>query len=527
MKACITGGCTKEGNLCRTCGLPCPSAKGRARVYCSAVCRNRRPPRRSVKPDFADCLVCGVSIPQDHRSRGKTRRICSPECKRRRLGRVKHPHMPCDACGKEIAQDMTSKGRARRTCSPECRLLATGTPRQCQRCGEIFLHFDKDKVFCSDRCRWPIQLTDSVDCHECHKPFIRRRHSQKYCSKSCVEIVNARSVAATVDRNKKRAQKFICLNCDKPYTAKNRSRRAFKFCSRECAFEARRLKKKCAERPREVVNKIASWFLSWGDDYWPLVYRCESCGGKMMQRNEDSPKPTSCVNCRPALRECVKCGSTGLGPFCRLCNTCARDGLKESRRRGKHRKRRMHGHESSFRARCRQHRAPYTPISKGLILERDAWACQLCGESLLYSHTIRDDGTVDPKSPSIDHVFPLSLGPDGPGHVSHNVIACCFACNSMKGDLNPEGWSCTLDSFAADYAPRLDFRAWLKAQHQLRSTSSNFAAQKKRSTGRNSAPRSTCCPSRRSGCDRPRKRCSAWSAYSRKTWGRSRSRTRR
>ena len=487
MYECVSGRCTKEGTQ----------------------------PGISAATPIA-CVACGARIQPSPSHGGRPRKFCSVECHRSTLRR-KLPEMPCDVCGRLIRQNIHLRGRPVTVCSEECRFARDATPRKCDRCQVEFLYVGPKQYCCHD-CRYPPR--QAVNCKVCEVRFVPSSKWQECCSVACVGKI-------TLERNKKRAQRFTCRNCDKPYTAKNRSRRAFKFCSRECAFEARRLKKKCAERPREVVNKIASWFLSWGDDYWPLVYRCESCGGRMMQRNEDSPKPTSCVNCRPALRECVKCGSTGLEPFCRLCNTCARDGLKESRRRGRHRKRRMHGHESSFRARCRQHRAPYTPISKGLILERDAWACQLCGESLLYSHTIRDDGTVDPKSPSIDHVFPLSLGPDGPGHVSHNVIACCFACNSMKGDLNPEGWSCTLDPFAADYAPRLDFRAWLKAQHQLRSTSSNFAAQKKRSTGRNSAPRSTCCPSRRSGCDRPRKRCSAWSASSRKTWGRSRSRTRR
>lgn len=354
-------------------------------------------------------------------------------------------------------------------------------------------------------------------CPWCGEVFARPKKTSKFCSRAC--------------RNKSRTNFYICLNCDKKYTAKNRARCAFKFCSRQCAFEARRLKKKCAERPREVVNKIASWFLSWGDDHWPHVYKCEACGGKMIQRHDGESKPARCVNCRPALRECVDCGSTAVKAYCKRCEPCFeahnRESKRQSRRKSRRESRRLKGNAGTFRSRCRQHGAHYTPIDRSLILERDGWTCQLCSSPLLDRHTFNHDGTVDPMSPSLDHVFPLSLGQNGPGHVAHNVISCCFACNSMKGDLNPEGWSCTLDSFAAEYATRLDFRAWLKAQHQLRSTSSNFAARKKRSTGRNSAPRSTCCPSRRNGCDRLRRRCSAWSASSRRTWGRSRSRTHR
>lgn len=395
--------------------------------------------------------------------------------------------------------------KPRKYCSTKCRQrgcngvhLRDAAPHSCAGCSKPLEYAGRGPrsgVLCGDckrasrrarytpRSRKPKTPRQVAECPACRRPFEKRKKTSKYCSREC--------------RNTGRAVTYSCLNCETPFRKRVYPSGAVscqtKYCSRDCAFEARRLKKQCAQRPREAAKRLANWFLSWGDDYWPHVYKCECCGGKMVQRCEVSPRHSRCVNCRPLLRECVDCGRTDLKPLCRRCGDCSFARKRAVARDARRTRRRKKGHESSFRSRCRKNRAPYTPLDKGLVLERDGWACQLCGDPLLDRHTLRDDGTVDPLSPTIDHVFPLDIGPDGPGHVHYNVIACCFACNSMKGNLNPEGWACSLvpapDSFAADNAPRLDYKAWLKAQHQRRSTSSNSGGRRKPSTARNSAPR--------------------------------------
>ena len=386
-------------------------------------------------------------------------------------------------------------------CSPQCRHqgvkgihLRNAIPQLCSGCRGLMEYAGRGPrlgVLCGDcrraakksrrkpKPRKPKKQPQVIECPECKRPFGKRKKTSKFCSREC--------------RNRGKAVTYVCLNCDSPFRKRVYPSGSIscqtKYCSRECAFEARRLKKKCAERPSEIAKKVAKWFLSWGDDYWPHVYKCGGCGGGMIQRNEDADKPSLCVNCRPVRRECVDCGSTELSSFCVRCEPCAESRRRMLRGKQRRKRRRLRGHESSFRARCRKHNAPYTPIDKSLILERDGWACQLCSSPLLDRHTINDDGSVAPNSPTLDHVFPLELGPDGPGHVHYNVVGCCFECNSLKGSLDPEGWACSLtpalDSFAADNAPRLDYKAWLKAQHQRRSTSSSYGDRKKRSTVKN------------------------------------------
>lgn len=65
-------------------------------------------------------------------------------------------------------------------------------------------------------------------------------------------------------------------------------------------------------------------------------------------------------------------------------------------------------------------------IDRDQIGERDGWACGLCGQrvrkALTYPH---------PRSPSLDHITPLSLGGK---HVKSNVQISHLACNVAKGN---------------------------------------------------------------------------------------------
>lgn len=86
--------------------------------------------------------------------------------------------------------------------------------------------------------------------------------------------------------------------------------------------------------------------------------------------------------------------------------------------------------EYSLSLRCEKWGVPYTKVSRVAVFRRDNWTCQLCGEpidrKLRYPHS---------KSKSIDHIKPLSWGPErSPGHVIDNVQASHFGCNASKGN---------------------------------------------------------------------------------------------
>ena len=62
-------------------------------------------------------------------------------------------------------------------------------------------------------------------------------------------------------------------------------------------------------------------------------------------------------------------------------------------------------------------------LSRKNILLRDRYTCQFCGRAFP-AHEL-----------TLDHVIPRSRG----GHTDwDNLVACCHACNSLKGDRLPE-----------------------------------------------------------------------------------------
>lgn len=61
------------------------------------------------------------------------------------------------------------------------------------------------------------------------------------------------------------------------------------------------------------------------------------------------------------------------------------------------------------------------------ILNRDKWRCYLCGVST----PRRLRGSIDDRSPEVDHVVPLARGGN---HTEGNLRCCCRKCNQKKAD---------------------------------------------------------------------------------------------
>jgi hypothetical protein len=311
------------------------------------------------------CPVCGCSVPP---SLGvKPRTYCSRHCLRIASGRTPKPAVvPCVSCGRDVQQNLRSSGRPRRHCSDECRRASkTKKPvhaRLCGRCGKIFVRF-RNSQFCSDDCRYRHRLT-TRSCEKCGKLFKQRQHTSRFCSNSC-------STSVTAKTRSRQPVNRQCLCCQKPFRKRSSGRNAGKYCSRECAFEARRLRLPCARltnRPGATLDEqIAVWFSSWGNDASETLNVGINSGGHK--------------------RRCMKYGC----------------------------------HYESFQAKS--------------ILHRDNWTCRICQCELLPKWTKIDGSeTPHPRSPTIDHIVPLSYGPSGPGHRPDNVQAACWACNIKKSD---------------------------------------------------------------------------------------------
>lgn len=381
MDKCITGGCTKEGRCCAECNAPLPPRIRRA---------------------------------------GRPRKFCSQNCGNKYNAR-----------------------QLRRTAGVAPRRPAKTYQRECRRCGKSFDSDSKTKVFCSKECRSPDRR-----CQECGRDIVGVTGRTKFCSPECRAAKIARDGAKTVERNTARRRTYQCINCGGTFWPKNKSRCAFKYCSRECAFDARRRRLPDAIDTRRrggLTNRLASWFLSWGDDQWPLVAACHGCGGRFYrQRNPNDGPHEKCGPCRhneSRERPCDGCGVT-INSARRLCDECAERRFRESRRKSKRAQRAKHGNACTFRQRCKKYGVPYTKVSRAEVMERDNWECQLCGVELLRSFTtLEGTRTPDPRSPTIDHIIPLSFGPGSPGHVLPNCQAACFACNSERGTEDADSFA--------------------------------------------------------------------------------------
>lgn len=388
------------------------------------------------------------------------------------------PHVCCK-CGVGVAYP----GRG-----PRHSLLCDGCKkrtgrRPCARCGKEFADGGMS-AFCSKLCRRPDGILKPIPCKECGTPFIRRKHSDAKCSEECRTKGRRRRSEKAAEVLKANAKKYTCLNCGVLFQRRRYKSGSVscqkKYCSRGCAFEARRLKKECAKRPvgkLAVAKRLAFWFLSWGDDVWPIVSPCVDCGAALLRSNESFPAKEKCHACE-AVRWCADCG-VKVNKGRKRCGKCAKGHAKRTSRASRRKQRQTHGNWSTIRRRCRRAGAPYTIVSRKAILDRDDWTCQLCGVPLLRQYTRLKGGGVDPRSPTLDHIIPLARGPEGPGHVESNCQAACWGCNTEKGARDPH-------SFVPQKATDVEFSAWQKDRPQHRSTSSRCEAARRRTTGKNS-----------------------------------------
>lgn len=348
-----TGGRARDRLICcKGCGVELeprpPGRRGPDRIWCDNCSTSRRP-RIPAEDRPSCCLVCGGPFPPlspKVRGLGGVRKHCSDKCRR-------------------------EAEKARKS---------VRSTKKCCRCGVEFVG-PSDRKFCSEECRWPSRLR-RADCPECKKSFTPSHKSKKYCCAECGKKANKKRLRR---RNKTLAKVKTCLCCAKPFFKRNTGRNAGLYCSRECAFEARRLRMLSTTMTRRtgtpLSGQLAMWFHAWGNDIDEPLYRGHKKGG--------------------------------------------------------------HKH------RCIKYGCPYESFTNRSILARDGWRCQLCGVLLLKKYeTVGGSERPHPRSPTIDHIVPLSFGPSSPGHVPSNVQACCWDCNSRKSNKP--------DSFVPLYATPLE-----------------------------------------------------------------------
>lgn len=249
-------------------------------------------------------------------------------------------------------------------------------------------------------------------CAFCWGSFVTRPHAtREYCCQSCGALANGHRL-------------LRCANCGEDFSPKRTD--STTCCSRACGFEYQRTIAH-AKKAHRLWERVLQGDV--GSRVCPVCFRrhmgrgktcgdaCSTMFNRMGVRRQAEMKP--------AWRQpytCAECGTEHAPAYAdKKTRFCSRACMRRySKRINKERYGRNH------RQRARRAGVAYEPVNVKRVYERDGWMCGICGGKIA-----KDKKAPHPRSPSIDHIIPLSLG--GP-HTYDNVQAAHFGCNSMKGN---------------------------------------------------------------------------------------------
>ncbi len=199
-----------------------------------------------------------------------------------------------------------------------------------------------------------------------------------------------------------------CLRCGESFWWKKYR----EYCSERCRRTIER-RRKLGVPVRDRVPECERCKQPIEDAYRVSQVRCAGCRGKETPFLEDRTCPTCGGIFTPTRRKQRSCS-----------NRCAQKWYKKNvrvpepwddRRRANYQKRR-----------ARKLELPSEDIRPIKIYERDGWMCGIC------EHPVDPEMKwPDPRSPSLDHVKPLSKGGH---HIESNVQLAHLECNVSKGD---------------------------------------------------------------------------------------------
>lgn len=211
------------------------------------------------------------------------------------------------------------------------------------------------------------------------------------------------------------------------------------YCSNDCKAQGITWGTPKQKRARTYIRRVRQRWERRQRDIEAANVRCVDCG-ELTHRGINSKRCQNCAQQRKRDqwlqyaqarhdRDAFNCKECGVlvepeygdkrSVFC--SDRCGdRHQRREDRRQGKR--------SSNHRQRARRYGVPYEPgVTLNMAMRRDGARCGICGEKI--DRRLRHP---DPRSPSLDHIVPLSV--EGSlGHVAINVQAAHLECNVRKG----------------------------------------------------------------------------------------------
>lgn len=321
--------------------------------------------------------------------------------------------MACRKCGSDWT---TPKGKDCNRC-PHCdkqqlfqarkagRWVEPIVVKQCECCGREFEAIGpkqiKQRVLCGDE-----------ECAKQHrKDGFKRRAAGVYVQRQAHGV-------SKPDR--------FCKRCGKGPLARDQKG----YCGKQCFFEAVNAgEQRFVGRLHDAWAGLVDWAHDWEHRRLHPPKPClpmPSCLVCSRPTESHSSKFCSrdCMYQWRGDRACCLCGaikSNAQAHGSVVCRACKKKKAKARRPQ----------HRSNFRRRARKHGVAYVPIKRIDIYERDSWRCQLCHRLCNKTWLVsKRNGRPHPRSPTIDHIVPMSCGG---GHVPENVQLACWSCNVAKG----------------------------------------------------------------------------------------------
>ena len=299
------------------------------------------------------------------------------------------------ACGQPVAPKKAYRGPQRARCA------------ECEKKRRA-MHYQRRLRACA--CGNVVSPGSSGVCRPCRSKVtaLKRLCScgrrKSFASLMCVTCDSAARHSARIDR-----QSRSCEQCGTAFVKPRQSSTSGRFCSRPCAFAAKRQAAQNRRQQKQAVLAEAS------------VVRAEvravreaARQAALEDKRQTAPIQATCSDCSaPIVRQ-----KRRLAYRCRRC----------TRRQVNARQRalgRKHNGRHEQRAKAKGLPRDYS-ITPDKLFTRDGWRCQLCGRAT----PIKLKGLQHPSSPTIDHIIPIGLGG---GHTWDNVQCACHACNQSKG----------------------------------------------------------------------------------------------
>lgn len=262
-------------------------------------------------------------------------------------------------------------------------------------------------------------------CKACGRQMRTRPSEVKTCcSRSCAMRLRPPAQKLTAPRR-------VCPGCGEEFAARMSGGARKIHCSRRCELEVKRRAREKSKRVTAEAKVLASWAER---NKKQEVKTCRVCGDVCtgarafcceQHRNEwyksyhasrwKAKMAARLVEARP----CAWCKES-FTPMHLSSVYCTK---KCSRRAGRANNPSRQARKALIRGSAHVER--FSPLD---VLERDGWACKLCGIDTPKS--LR--GTTNHNAPELDHIIPIAKG--GPHSIS-NTQCLCRSCNALKSDL--------------------------------------------------------------------------------------------